>query len=89
MISRQTESNKERNRTERRQKRENMVKDIDLGRFFELARSNKIYVNNSNLHEIENEFLQDYTRDFEVNGSLIIGPIEHKTNIRFKKMDDF
>ena len=66
-----------------------MVDDIDLGRFFELATSNKIYVNNLNLHEIKNEILQDYTGDFELNGKMIIGPIEHKTNIRFENMDDF
>ena len=41
------------------------------------------------MHEIKNEILQDYTADFELNGLIIIGPIEHKTNIRFKKMDDF
>ena len=63
--------------------------DIDLGRFFELATSNKRYVNNLNLHEIKNEILQDYTGDFELNGKMIIGPNEHKTKIRFKKMDDF
>ena len=74
---------------ERRQKRENMVDDIDLGRFFELATSNKIYVNNLNLHEIKNEILHDYIGDFELNGKMIIGPVEHKTNIRFKNMDDF
>ena len=74
---------------ERRQKRENMVDDIDLGRFFELATSNNIYVNNLNLHEIKNETLKDYTGDFELIGKLIIGPVEHKTNIRFKNMDDF
>ena len=39
--------------------------------------------------EIKNEILQDYTGDFELNGKMIIGPIEHKTNIRFKNMDDF
>ena len=66
-----------------------MVDDIDLGRFFELATSNKIYVNNLNLYEIKNEILQDYTGDFELIGKMIIGPIEHKTNIRFKNMDDF
>ena len=86
----QNESNKERKRNERRQKRENVVEeDIDKGRFFELATSNKIYVNYLNLHEIENEILQDYTGGFELNGKMIIGPIEHKTNIRFKNMDDF
>ena len=46
-------------RNERRQKtRENLVEeDIDLGRFFELATSKKIYVNNSDLHEIKNHIL--------------------------------
>ena len=66
-----------------------MVEDIDSGRFFEVATSKKIYVNNLNLHEIKNEILQGYTGDFELNGLMIIGPIEHKTNIRFKNMDDF
>ena len=42
-----------------------------------------------NLHEIKNEILQDYTGDFELNGKMNIGPVEHKTNIRFKNMDDF
>ena len=86
----QNESNKEKKRIERRQKSENVVEeDIDVGRFFELATSNKIYVNNLNLHEIKDEILQDYTSDFELNGLMIIGPVEHKTNIRFKNMDDF
>ena len=66
-----------------------MVEDIDLGRFFEHSKGNKIYVNNLNLHEIENEILQDYTGDFELNGKMIIGAIEHKTIIRFKIMGDF
>ena len=89
LIRRQTESNKEKKQNERRQKRENMVADIDLGRFFELATSNKIYVNNLNWHEIKNEISQDYTGDFELNGLMIVGPTEHKTNIKFKNMDDF
>ena len=90
LIRRQNESNREIKRNERRQKRENVVdEDIDLGRFFELATSDKIYVNNLNLHEIKNGILQDYTGDFELNGKMIIGPVEHKTNIRFKNMDDF
>ena len=90
LTKEQNESNKETKRNERRQKRENIVEeDIDLGRFFELATSNKIYVNNLNLHEIKNEILQDYNNDFELNGKMIIGPVEHKTNIRFKYMDDF
>ena len=85
MIRRQNESNKEIKQNERRQKGENIAEDIDIGRFFELATSNKIYVNNLNLYEIKNEFLQDYTGDFELNGRMINGPIEHKTIIRFKK----
>ena len=85
----QNESNKETKQNGRRQTKENMVEDIDLGRFFELPTSNKIYVNNLNLHEIKNEKLQGYTGDFELNGIMIIGAIEHKTNIRFKNMVDF
>ena len=90
LIKRQNESKRIRKQNERRQKRENLVEeDIDLGRFFELATSNKIYVNNLNLHEIKSEILQDYNNDFELNGKMIIGHIEHKTNVRFKNMDDF
>ena len=90
LIRRQNESNREKKRIERRRKRENVVEeDIDLGRFFELASSDKIYVNNLNLHEIKNEILQDYTGDFELNGKMIIGLVERKANIRFKNMDDF
>ena len=90
MIRKQNESNREKKQNERRQNRENLAEeDIDLGRFFELATSNKIYVNNLNLHEIKDEILQDYTGDFELNGEMIIGPTKHKTNIRFKNMDDF
>ena len=63
---------------ERKQKKENMVGDIDLGRFFEFAKINGKYVNSLNLHKIKNEILQGYTGDFELNGLMIIGPIEHK-----------
>ena len=35
------------------------------------------------------DVLPDYTGDFELNGLLVIGPVEHKTNIRFKNLDDF
>ena len=66
-----------------------MIDDFDLGRFFELATSDKIYVNSLNLHEIKNETLQDYTGDFEFNGLKIIESVEHKTIITFKNMDDF
>ena len=66
-----------------------MVEDIDICRFFVLATTNKRYVNGENLHEIKNEFLEDYTSDFELNGSMMIDEIEQKTKIRFEKVDDF
>ena len=45
LITRQTESNKEIKGNGRKQKRENVAdEDIDLGRNFELATSNKLYV---------------------------------------------
>ena len=58
-------------------------------RFFELATTNKNYVNGLSLHEAKSEILLDYTGDFDLNGLMIIGPFEHKTIIRFRKMDDF
>ena len=85
----QNESNREIKRNERRQKRENIVEDIDIGRFFELATSDKIHVNGLNLHEIQNEVLEDYRGDFELIGSMLVGDLEQKTNIRFKNVDDF
>ena len=68
MIRIQNESNKETKQNERRQRRENMVEDIgiDTGIFFELATSDSIYVDNLNLHEIKDEFLEYYTGDFEL-----------------------
>ena len=66
-----------------------MVEDIDLGRSCGLATNDKIYVNSLNLLENKNQILQDYTGDFELNGIVIIGFSEHKTNIRFKTMDYF
>ena len=35
------------------------------------------------------KFRKDYTGAFELNGSRIVGAIEHKTNMRFKNLDDF
>ena len=63
--------------------------DYDLSRFFELATSDKIYVTALNLHEIKNEILLFFTGDFDLNGLMDIGPVKHKTIIRFKNMDDF
>ena len=89
LIRRQNESNREIKRNERRQKRENITEDIDLGRFFELATTDRKYVNGLNLHEIKNEVLEKYTGDFELIGSMLVGEVEQKTNIRFKNVDDF
>ena len=63
---------------ERRQKRENIVEDIDIGRFFELSKTDRQYVNGLNLHEIKIEILEDYTGDFELIGSMLVGEIEQK-----------
>ena len=77
-------------RNERLQKKENMIEeDIDIGRFFDLATSDRKYVKGLNLHEIKNEILGDYKGDFELIESMLVGEVEQKTNIRFKKVDDF
>ena len=89
MIRRQNESNTEKKQNERRQIKENMVEDINVGRFFELATTDRQYVNALNLHEIKNEILEDYTGDFDLIGSMLVGEIEQKTIIRFKNVDDF
>ena len=54
LIRIRNESNKETKQNERRQKRENMVEDINIDRFFELATTDREYVNGLNLHEIKN-----------------------------------
>ena len=89
-IRNQTESNKERKQNERKQKRENLIdEDIDLGNFFELASSDKIYVSGLNLHEIKNELLLDCRSDCELNGLLDVGFAKHKVNNRIRNIDDF
>ena len=61
LITEQNVSNKKMKQNEAKQKREKRIDEyIDLGRFFELATSDKIYVNILNLHEIENDFLLEY-----------------------------
>ena len=60
-----------------------------MGRFFELATTNKIYANDVNSNEIKSEILLIYRGDCDINGSMVIGPVEHGTNIRFRNMDDF
>ena len=37
---------------------------------------------------MKSETLLGYTSDVELNGSMVIGPVERKTNIRFRKMDE-
>ena len=66
-----------------------MVEDFDLGRLFELATTNEIYVNGLILHEIKNEIILDYEGDFEKIGSMLVSEMKQKTNIRFKDGDDF
>ena len=65
------------------------MEDVDLGRFFELATTNKRYVNGRNLHETKREILDDYTGDFEFSGSMLIGKKDQKANIRFRNVDDY
>ena len=90
LIRKQNESNRNVKQDERKQKRENIKdEDIDIGKFFELATSDRIYVNGLNLHQIKSEILLDYTGDFELNGLTFIGPTQHKTITRFKNIDDF
>ena len=70
-----------------KKKKINLIdEDID---FFELATSNRKYVNGLNLHETKNVILEDHTGDFELIGSMLVGEVEQKTNIRFKNVDDF
>ena len=69
-------------------KEKKIVEVIDIGRFFELATTDRKYVNGLNLDEIKNEILEDYTGDFELIGSMLVGEVEQKTNIRFKNVDD-
>ena len=89
LIRKKNESNRQIKRNEKRQKRENIAEDIDLGRFFELATTNRKYVNGVNLHEIKNEIFGDHIGDFELIGSMLVGEVEQKTNIRLKNVDDF
>ena len=71
-------------------KKENIIdEDIGLGRFFELATTNKKYFNGLKLHESKNEILLDYKGDVELNGLNVIRAVEHKTNIGFKNINDF
>ena len=75
---------------ERFQNRQKVVEeDIISGRFFDLATTFEKYVNGVKLHEIENDMLDDYTVDFEMTASMLVGEIEQKSFIRFKNADVF
>ena len=51
LIRKQNELGKELKQYERFDKKQNVVEDIDLGSFFNLATTNKIYVSGLNLHQ--------------------------------------
>ena len=91
LVRKENESDKEiKKKYERKQNRETIKDDkIDLSKFFALAPSDKKYANSLNLHEIKKEILLEQKCDYKLNGLLDIGPVKHKTNIGFKKMDDF
>ena len=60
------------NRKQRRLNRiNNKNNDIDIGRFFELATGDQIYINGLNLLEVENDILEDYKGDFELIGPIL------------------
>ena len=65
LIRKQNEIIEEMRQNEIKQKRENMI-DIDLGRFYDIATTNKIYVNRLNLQVVRIDILGDYTVDFEM-----------------------
>ena len=87
-IRKQIKSNTERKLNE---KKKGKIKDdnIDLGKFFELASSEKKFVTGLFLHKIKSEILLNYTGVFEFNGSTVIEPVENKTNVRFRNRKDF
>ena len=89
LIRKQNESNEELKQNERNQKRENMLEVIDLGRYFELATTNKMYVNGLHLYEDKIEILLRFKGDFELTESMLVGEVEQKTNFRFRNIDDF
>ena len=57
--------------------------------FFELATCNNVYGNVLCLHEIKNEVSLKCIGVFDLNGLIVIGTVERKTNIRFRNLDDF
>ena len=74
----QNEENRDLKQNEQIQNRKNVAENINLGTFLELPTGNKLYVNCSNLHIINNESLLDNKDDNEMIGSLFIGEREIK-----------
>ena len=89
ILRKRNEENKISKQLGRKQKRESIIVDFDLGRYFELATCDKKIVNGLNLHEMKTEVLEDYKGDFEFIGSILIGDIEQKTKNRDINIDDF
>ena len=54
-----------------------------------MATTDEIYVNGLNVNEIKIEILLNYSGDFELIGSMLIGELEQKTKIRFRNVEDF
>ena len=70
-------------------KRIKLMKILFEVNFFEKTSSDKVYVNGLNIHESKGEILLNYIGDFELNRSMVVGPIEHRTKIKFRNVDDF
>ena len=62
--------------------------EIDVGRFFELAEADRSNNKGLNVFEIRDK-LDDEKRGFELVGDITINGIKKKTNMRFKKINDF
>ena len=66
IIRKKNEANTELKQYERKQMRKFIIKeDIDIGRFFQIATTNKKHVNGLFLQEIKYEILLEYRGDFE------------------------
>ena len=46
-----------------------------------------MYLTRLNLHDIKSEILPDYRGDFQLNGSVVTGPFEHRTSFRLRNMN--
>ena len=55
----------------------------------ELKELNKVHVDDKNLHENKNDFLGDYTGEFEMIGKLSFCDQIRTTHIRFRNITDY